>query len=346
MMFIIRFLISSVLCFFLSANISLAVNNKDKLEARDSIMSLKATESILTGITSIGGKTVAVGDRGHIVLSTDNGESWSQARVPVRDMLTSVTFPTSEKGWAVGHHGLILNTIDGGVSWKIQYADPYIEGAAEDEDDYLAISRSGFPLLDVWFKNEKEGFAVGAYGFFLHTDDAGKTWQDWSEKIENEEGWHLNAIASRDGKCIYIVGESGMMFRSDDGGQTWITLNSNYEGAYFGVLIGLDNDVSAFGMQGKIFKSIDRGENWHEVFSNCSEALMRAAWLNGNIVIVGTAGVVLVSKDNGDTYSKTTILNRAYIVDISVSDVQTLQIASSTGVHSVKGDTLLAKVNK
>ena len=33
------------------------------------------------------------------------------------------------------------------------------------------------PLMDVWFKNANTGFAIGAYGTFLRTDDGGKTWQ-------------------------------------------------------------------------------------------------------------------------------------------------------------------------
>ena len=37
-------------------------------------------------------RLVAVGERGHILISTDNGASWRQVEVPTRAMLTAVTF--------------------------------------------------------------------------------------------------------------------------------------------------------------------------------------------------------------------------------------------------------------
>ena len=49
-----------------------------------SIESAKAVESLLLDVAHAGARLVAVGDRGHILYSDDNGASWAQAKVPTR----------------------------------------------------------------------------------------------------------------------------------------------------------------------------------------------------------------------------------------------------------------------
>ncbi|MDX2370322.1 MAG: hypothetical protein QNK36_18255, partial [Colwellia sp.] len=69
-----------------------------------------ASQSLLLDITSIGqNKLVAVGERGHIIISTD-GVNWQQANVPVQTTLTNVFFYNEQLGWAVGHDSTILHS--------------------------------------------------------------------------------------------------------------------------------------------------------------------------------------------------------------------------------------------
>jgi len=63
-----------------------------------SIESAKAVESLLLDVAHAGARLVAVGDRGHILYSDDDGASWAQAKVPTRQMLTSVFFRVFGKG--------------------------------------------------------------------------------------------------------------------------------------------------------------------------------------------------------------------------------------------------------
>jgi photosystem II stability/assembly factor-like uncharacterized protein len=82
--------------------------------------SVFAKSSRFYDVTTAGTRMVAVGERGHIMYSDDDGASWTQADVPVRVSLTAVYFPTAEKGWAVGHDGLVLHSSDGGKTWVKQ----------------------------------------------------------------------------------------------------------------------------------------------------------------------------------------------------------------------------------
>ena len=61
-----------------------------------------ATESMLLDVTRIGNRLVAVGERGHVVIS-DDGKNWKQAEhVPTRATLTSVV-EMGGRLWAGGH---------------------------------------------------------------------------------------------------------------------------------------------------------------------------------------------------------------------------------------------------
>ena len=57
--------------------------------------SLLAAKSPLFAITSAGPRLVAVGQRGHILISDDNGAQWQQVPVPVSIDLTAVHFPSA-----------------------------------------------------------------------------------------------------------------------------------------------------------------------------------------------------------------------------------------------------------
>ena len=82
-----------------------------------------AAHSLLLDIARAGDRLVAVGERGHVLLSDDDGETWKQVQVPTRTMLTAVHFLDDKLGFAVGHDAVILRTEDGGSIWqRVHYA--------------------------------------------------------------------------------------------------------------------------------------------------------------------------------------------------------------------------------
>ena len=85
---------------------------------KSSVMAPLASKSLLLAGTAKGVLTV-VGERGHILISKDNGDSWTQVRVPTRTMLMGVYFHDDQLGWAVGHEETILRTTVGGKNWEI-----------------------------------------------------------------------------------------------------------------------------------------------------------------------------------------------------------------------------------
>ena len=92
-----------------------------------------ADQSMLLDITRAGDSLVAVGERGHVVTSTD-GKTWTQAEhVPTRSTLTTV-FSVGDRLWAGGHDAVILTSADRGKNWTRLFYDP---GAQPGSDGYL-----------------------------------------------------------------------------------------------------------------------------------------------------------------------------------------------------------------
>ncbi len=268
-----------------------------------------ATVSLLLDGAEAEGRLVVVGQRGHILVSTDEGGSWRQARVPTRALLTAVHMHDGRTGWAVGHDAVILRTDDGGGTWRTQHYAP------EEER----------PLLDVWFRDARSGFAVGAYGYFLVTGDGGET---WTSRAASEDDFHLNAVVPAGGGRLFLAAEAGVAYRSDDGGDTWRELPSPYAGSWFGGL-ALDGDrVLLFGLRGHLFRSADGGESWERIPSGTSATLTSAVRLpSGAVLVTGLDGTLLVVRGDGGGVSSERLSTREGIsAALSLADGAVLLI--------------------
>lgn len=159
-----------------------------------------ASRPSLLRLARAGDRLVAVGERGLVLLSDDDGRQWRQARVPVSVTLTGVQFIDARRGWAIGHAAVVLHTQDGGDSWALQFDGRRLpDGPAN-------------PLLDLLMLDAQHGWAVGAYGLALATQDGGRQWTPQHAGLPNPKGMHLYALA-RLGDVLFIAGEQGLLMR-------------------------------------------------------------------------------------------------------------------------------------
>jgi photosystem II stability/assembly factor-like uncharacterized protein len=263
-----------------------------------------ADESLILHVIETPRGLVAVGERGHVLLSED-GEAWTQAEfVPIHATLTRVTY-ADQRLWAVGHDSAIIHSYDYGQTWTLQHFEPDWEQ----------------PLLDVHFFNGETGIAIGAYGLFMRTEDAGRHWEvlnmadlvvaeaiDWEaverafleERVGNDNlleeelpedamdefgmafdrgcyefmECHLNAFLDiGDGRQM-IAAERGYGFRSSDDGETWESFRFPYSGSMFGLLYMGDNKVLAYGLRGHVQRSDDFGDSWMVLSTGLESTLM------------------------------------------------------------------------
>ena len=116
-----------------------------------SVIAPLATRSLLLDAQRVENIMVAVGERGHILISEDNGDSWKQAQVPTKATLTGVYFIDSKNGWVVGHDQVILRTKDAGKSWELVYENIEAESPLLDvfflDAEHLAIKETTSAIL-------------------------------------------------------------------------------------------------------------------------------------------------------------------------------------------------------
>jgi photosystem II stability/assembly factor-like uncharacterized protein len=239
---------------------------------------------LLEDAARVGKRVVAVGDRGYIVISDDQGKSWRRAKAPAAPLLTAVAFLDDKLGIAVGHDAVILATSDGGETWSLRSSAP----------------ADGRPLLDVLFAKKDLAVAIGAYGAYYESTDAGTTWS--ARKITTGDK-HFNAILGLGEGRLLIVGEEGTILASTDWGRSWAPVASPYKGSLFGAVASDDGAVVAFGMRGRIYRSADGGKSWTQVDNSSTAALIGGEKLpDGAIVLAGAAGTALVSRDQGRSF--------------------------------------------
>ncbi|AXQ30775.1 hypothetical protein D0B54_19720 [Solimonas sp. K1W22B-7] len=278
-----------------------------------------AVKSMLLDVANTGEHLVAVGDRGHVLVS--NGKGWAQVQVPVRSALTAVTFTDAKNGWAVGHDAVILNTKDGGKTWALQNFQPQLEK----------------PLLDVLFLDASRGFAVGAYGLFLQTSDGGQNWAEVDSPIRADE-LHFNSIARLNNGNLLIAGEQGTLDLSTDGGATWTKLTSPYESSLFGSVAVGEKGAAIFGLRGNVYVSSDPGAgSWTKVDTGTVASMFGGAALpGGGVAMVGLNGTVLLINDQGgNVRSLRTDAGTPLSGAIVASDTSLLAVGES-GVQRVK----------
>lgn len=149
---------------------------------------------------------VAAGDRGALA-AVQNG-NLQNSRAPDFGLrgLRQVKFAHSSLGWLVGDGGLLMQTRDGGATWQMPDGD--FTGAVGPDFDGRGIATRGpqvwivgspgsrvlyspdegrtwqafntgraAPLTAVHFVDDRRGWAAGALGAILSTQDGGRTWR-------------------------------------------------------------------------------------------------------------------------------------------------------------------------
>ncbi len=316
------------------------------LDGQSALMARLAHRSLLLDGIATDDLMVVTGERGHVLISRDQGTTWVQSAVPAKTMLTGVWFADADNGWVVGHDTLILKTADGGQSWQQVFSAP------ENEE----------PLFDVWFDDASNGYAIGAYGLFMQTRDGGANWEtlefdpveyvpdaeltdeEGGEAIEDddEDDWeddlpfdyHLNHIAAGSNGLLYIAGEAGNFFRSRDRGTSWEWLTPPYEGSFFG-LLPLDGDaLLLFGMRGNLFRSEDAGDTWTKVDTGTQATLNQGARLSdGRVVIAGMQGILLISDDDGRSFTSVRRPDRKHVASVLPVDDGGAVVLGESGVY-------------
>ncbi|OEY66329.1 WD40/YVTN/BNR-like repeat-containing protein [Marinobacter sp. X15-166B] len=275
--------ISYSFCLLVAALVLFAFSPRGAEEENSEPLNLGRVQ--INDLVAVNGRLIAVGERGTIVVSEDNGQNWQvthrDGEIPVT--LTDITALTDQVLLAVGHDSVILRSEDAGLSWELIERD----------------SELGEPLLGSWSADGQNVYVYGSFGKFWLSADAGRTFEPQELPIYGE---HLSAMAGDEDKTRIIVGEMGLVLRSFDGGDAWEKLDPFYNGSLFGVAHLHGTRWVAYGMRGHVFFSGDDGDSWTQVNVGGELPLYGHAVASSGkqMLIVGTAGFLVIMNDEGE----------------------------------------------
>jgi photosystem II stability/assembly factor-like uncharacterized protein len=261
-----------------------------------------------------------------MIAAADEPPPAQAAPLAARTLLLALA-SAGERLVAVGDHGIIVYSDDGGRRWTQAAAVPTQalltgvcffdaqHGIAVGHDLVALTSadagrtwqrthyepQANRPLLDVWCGSAGRAIAVGAYSTFLASADEGASWQErtfrpalrarpespGSHQPDSSDNGYHLNRIVGSPAHLYLAAEAGHLYRSDDGGAAWRELPSPYEGSFFGVLPLEGMALLAYGLRGNLFRSDDGGDSWQRLASGT------VAMLDGGARF-GAQGVALV----------------------------------------------------
>ncbi len=258
-----------------------------------------------------------VGNQGILLHTIDAGKKWERQRsLGVMRAIASVYFINARTGWILAGDE-IYRTTDGGKNWDRTWLDITLPRGGG-----VAMDITGAPMPPEWnqgeiyFINEKKGWAVTGFWHIFSTEDGGKTWTNqFSTKAMS---YDLRHISFSDDKKGCAAGSS--IICTEDGGKTWnerlgIKSGENEFRDGFTISVwGLDfagqSEGWAVGNDGQILKTENSGKNWKIKNRNpMTEAIYffnaKTGWaLKGRYDDLERKSIVGIARtdDGGDTW--------------------------------------------
>jgi photosystem II stability/assembly factor-like uncharacterized protein len=230
------------------------------------------------------------------------GAEWRQIPSGTFEDFHGLFFINDSLGYVVTNRGNIMKFYLTDSVWKID------------------TTSTAIVLMDIYFPgNGAKGFAFGAKGHIIKTEDSGK---QWSKESHDSLAWFEDMVFL-DSSSGMVVGYKdrhrgvgpGVGWITSDGGKTWNPLEikamgvSSVDKSSSGILTVTGRE--------RLFISRDSLNSWDKIeVPGKREA--RAAAIEGNRgIIVGMKGFLALSEDGGKTWGEKEIIS----ITVSLHDV-------------------------
>lgn len=168
-------------------------------------------------------------------------QEWEWQRgFPLTQNFNHVTTVGDSTVIAVGEHGTIVRSTNGGQTWQLQ------------------TSTEPSTLWYVLFRDANRAWAVGESGTVLRTEDAGVTWR--VSRVSNAQTFE--ALAFLSDSVAWVAGQNGLR-RTTNGGDTWG--NPLFESQRFyaiGFIDSLRGSAVGSTWDGACKRTTDGGQTW------------------------------------------------------------------------------------
>jgi photosystem II stability/assembly factor-like uncharacterized protein len=227
--------------------------------------------------------------------------TWARQRAGTMAWLHGVFFHDQNRGWAVGSRGTLLQTLDGGDTWKQR-------GSSTDDvvrDIFFIDDKTGWMVVEVNAYQLKTKEDPRAY--LMKTTDAGEHWKRIEIKGFDVDAILVRAVFSHNG-LGWTFGEAGSIYKTQDAGDTWVKLRSPTKRLLLGGAFVDDDRGWIVGAGATIIQTSDGGDTWNQPtlpqveksirFNATSFVDNRKGWA------VGSGGAVYQTSNGGRTWQR------------------------------------------
>jgi photosystem II stability/assembly factor-like uncharacterized protein len=270
-------------------------------------------------------------------------DGWTVLTSGTSNRLTSICFINSTTGYAVGDHGTILKTNNGGDTWtscswnsvnsykSVYFTDinvGYIGGPNLEKTNNGGLSwNSQLPdgcfINSIYFINANTGYAVGSNNtgnsIIFKTINGGT---DWEERIY-DNSYELRSVYFVNASTGFAVGINGTILKTTDAGNSWLSPNSvPISNVLLSVYFTDANTgyISGGFMGGAIYKTTDGGVSWNSQLMT-DDPIPSIYFTDINTgYAVGNSGLILQTTNGGTTWipqisNTTATLNSIYFIE-------------------------------
>jgi photosystem II stability/assembly factor-like uncharacterized protein len=227
------------------------------------------------------------------MIETADGGKTWKGEVIDKGNLTGIQFIDRSTGWIVGKGGTIRTTIDGGATWTAAGQTGLSTG-----EDYYRLA----------FFNRNLGYVLGYHGVYK-TEDGGASWvNNWLPTVPYRGAWGMSFADDSTGYVLgsrYTDPDPAILYRTTDGGATWTPVQSATSSTLRTVLvISFIDRMTGWAGGGVIMKTTDGGESWA---TQVAAATVREfCFLSGTYGFAVGGKTILRTKDGGATWVNVT----------------------------------------
>lgn len=226
------------------------------------------------------------------------GAATPWARLGTQDVHSLAFDPTDSQHLYFGHHGGLLETTDGGRSWR----PTALRGA---DAMNVAPPAGGF-------------FQIAGHNVYKETTDGGQTWQDVPNNLP---GLDLHAFVAdpADSFHAWAFAVGFGLFETADRGRTWELRQPGGWGALTAFVEGGRTVLVGVGSTG-LGRTQDGGRTWTTLGPPPGQLASLAASADGSVLYAGTTTGVSRSTDGGRSWTATPLDTVTVTVAVSPGD--------------------------
>ena len=254
--------------------------------------------------------------------TTDAGQSATNAaagtggggelsQIKTNDFHSMAVSPSDPNLILYGHHGGVLRSTDGGLTWSKT-------SLTGETDDAMGMGISGAEPNVV--------YAAGHDTFFKSTD-GGQTWGSLTPKLPGRDIHGMAVAPDQAGRLYANVVRYGF-FRSEDGGETWTKANSgSFPGDVIQVSASAGGVVYVASVQDGVLRSDDAGATFKGTGRLSGSVLaVASSATNPNTVYAGTDGGLFASTDGGKSWSARAVPGGGEVMVAAVNPANPLDV--------------------